>query len=44
MEHCNEGDYTIDYLRSEYGEPTPELKQMAKDKLEELLHEYLQTL
>ena len=40
----NAKDYVIDFLRSEYGEPTPELKQMAKNKLEELLHEYLQTL
>ena len=40
----NEKNYVIDFLRSEYGEPTPELKQMAKNKLEELLHEYLQTL
>ena len=40
----NEKNYVIDFLREEYGEPTPELKQMAKNKLEELFHEYLQTL
>ena len=48
IKYCNgtlpEGDYTINRLRRKYGEPTQELKQMAKDKLEEVLHEYLQIL